>query len=368
MQLASLSRRSRRVFFRIKTHRTCEAAGRDRIKAGGWLILAIAAGFGFAAQDSAAEAPQSASVPGCALVPRDQAPAGHPVAGYILGPGDQISIQVLHVEEINDKPVPIDMSGEIRVPVVGRIQVAGLTTAQLEAEIAKRLTSYLLHPDVSVKITEFRSQPVSVLGAVKSPGVQQVQGGKTLFEMLSLAGGLDTNAGSLLRLTRRLEWGRIPLANATDDQTGQFSVAEVSVKSIFDAKNPAENILVRPYDVITVPRADTIYVIGEVQKSGGFVVNDMTEVTVLQALSMAGGLDKTAKPQNAKIMRRVQGAASRTEIAVNLKKILEGKGEDISMKPEDILFIPTSASKKAGIRALEAALQAGTGVAIWRIP
>ena len=175
-------------------------------------------------------------------------------------------------------------------------------------------------------------------------------------------------AGSFLRLTRRLEWGRIPLANAIDDETGQFSVAEVSLKSIFEAKNPAENILIRPYDVITVPRADTIYVIGEVQKSGGFVVNDIAEVTVLQALSMAGGLDKSAKPQDAKIMRRGQGASSRTEIAVNLKKILEGKAEDISMKPEDILFVPTSASKKAGVRALEAALQAGTGVAIWRIP
>ena len=367
MQLSSSSRHSRRLFSRTKTYRTSREAVRNRIEIGGWLILAIAAGFGFAAQGSAAEPPQSSSAPEPALVPRNHAPVGHAVAGYILGPGDQISIQALHVEEITDKPVPIDMSGEIRVPVVGRIQVAGLTTAQVEVEIAKRLKSYLLHPDVSVSIAEFRSQPVSVLGAVKTPGVQQVQGGKTLFEMLSLAGGLDTNAGSVLRLTRRLEWGRIPLANATDDQTGQFSVAEVSLKSIFDAQNPAENILVRPYDVITVPRADTIYVIGEVLKSGGFVVSDMTEVTVLQALSMAGGLDKTAKPQEAKIMRRVQGK-SRTEIAVNLKKILEGKAEDISMKPEDILFVPTSTSKKAGIRALEAALQAGTGVAIWRIP
>ena len=341
---------------------------RDRIKIDGWLILAIAAGLGFAAQGSAAEPPQSSSVTESGPVPRDHASAGHAGAGYILGPGDQISLQVLHVEEINDKPVPIDMSGEIRVPVVGRIQVAGLTTAQVEAEIAKRLKSYLLHPDVSVSITEFRSQPVSVLGAVKTPGVQQVQGGKTLFEMLSLAGGLDANAGSLLRLTRRLEWGRIPLANATDDQTGQFSVAEVSVKSIFDAKNPAENILVRPYDVITVPRADTIYVIGEVQKSGGFVVNDMAEVTVLQAAlhgwrlrpcREAPGFEDPASYAGRLVENRNRGES---------QKILEGKAEDISMKPEDILFVPTSASKKAGIRALEAALQAGTGIAMWRIP
>ena len=333
----------------------------------GWLILASAGGFGSAAQGPAAEA-QSTSVAERQPTLRDQAPAGHANAGYVLGPGDQISIQALHVEEINDKPVPIDMSGEIRVPVVGRISVAGLTTAQVEAEIAKRLMSYLLHPDVSVSVTEFRSQPVSVLGAVRSPGVQQVQGGKTLFEMLSLAGGLDANAGSTLKLTRRLEWGRIPLANATDDQTGQYSLAEVRLKSILEAKNPAENVLVRPYDVISVPRADTVYVIGQVQKSGGFVLNDVAEVTVLQALSMAGGLDHAAKPQEAKILRRVPGASSRTEIMVDLRKILGGKTSDVQMQPEDILFVPSSASKKAGVRALEAALQAGTGVAIWRIP
>jgi polysaccharide export outer membrane protein len=171
-----------------------------------------------------------------------------------------------------------------------------------------------------------------------------------------------------LKLTRRLEWGRIPLANATDDQTAQFSVAEVRLKSILEAKNPAENIVVRPFDVISVPRADTIYVIGQVQKSGGFVLNDLAEVTVLQALSMAGGLDHSAKPQDAKILRRVASASSRTEIGVDLKKILGGKTSDVQMQPEDILFVPSSASKKAGVRALEALLQAGTGVAMWRIP
>jgi len=185
---------------------------------------------------------------------------------------------------------------------------------------------------------------------VKTPGVQQVQGGKTLFEMLSLAGGLDTNSGSVLRLTRRLEWGRIPLANATDDQTGQFSVAELSLKSIFDAQNPAENILVPPLRRHYSPASGHDLRNREVQKSGGFVVNDMTEVTVLQAPSMAGGLDKTAKPQRPRSCG-VCKASRETEIAVNLKKILEGKAEDISMKPEDILFVPTSASKKAGIRA-----------------
>ena len=289
-------------------------------------------------------------------------------ADYVLGPGDLISVRVLNAEEINDKAVQIGSDGSIRIPVAGRIAAGGLTTTGLEAEITARLKRYILRPDVSVSVTEFRSQPVSILGAVKNPGMHQVQSGKTLYEMLSLAGGLDTNAGSTIKITRKLEWGSLPLPGAVTDQTGQFSVAEVSVKSILEAKNPGENILVRPYDVISIPRADSVYVIGQVLKSGGITLNDRERVTVLQALSIAGGLDRAAKPQNAKILRKTPEGESRTEIAVNLNKILEGKLSDIPMQPEDILFVPSSVSKQATVRALEAAVQAATGLAIWRVP
>jgi len=103
-------------------------------------------------------------------------------------------------------------------------------------------------------------------------------------------------------------------------------------------------------------------------KSGGITLNDREGVTVLQALSIAGGLDRAAKPQDAKILRKALDGDSRTEIAVNLNKILEGKLSDVRMQPEDILFVPSSVSKKASVRALEAAVQTATGLAIWRIP
>ena len=287
---------------------------------------------------------------------------------YVLGAGDQITVRAMNVEEIPDKPVLIDMSGYVRLPVIGRVRVAGLTISQVENELAKRLTSYVLRPDVSVSVTEFHSQPVSVIGSVRTPGVQQVQGRKTLIEMLSLAGGLDPTAGTTLKITRRLESGRIPLPTASDDPTGKYSVAEVSLKSILDARNPEENILVKPNDVISVPRAETIYVIGQVHKAGGFVLNDRESVTVLQALAMAGDLDNTARPQDSKILRRSSEGASRTEIAVDLRSIREGKARDVPMQSDDILFVPSSASKKAGIRALEAVIQMGTGMVIWRKP
>jgi len=287
-------------------------------------------------------------------------------SGYILGPGDQITIHVVSLEEISDKPISIDLSGSIHLPMVGQIPVSGLTIEQVGSEIAKRLETYVKHPDVSVTITEFRSQPVSVIGAVKNPGVQQVQGRKTLLEMLSLAGGVDTiTAGSSLKIIRRLEWGPIPLPNAKNDPTNQFSIAQVNIKSLLEASKPEENIPVQPYDVISVPRGETIYVIGEVLKPGGFVLNDAEQVTVLQALSMAGGADKMAQPQHARLLRRVPGAASRTEIPIKLNEILDGKTADVRMQAEDILFVPNSVPKRAAVRAIETAIQLG-GLAVLR--
>ncbi len=307
-----------------------------------------------------------------------QTAAGQPVAApvanseeqlrssYVLGPDDQIMIRALDVEEISDKPQRIDMSGNIRLPMVGRIKASGLTVEQLEGEIGNRLKQYVQEPDVAVSIVEFRSQPVSVIGSVKNPGVHQLEGRKTLIEMLSLAGGLADDAGHSVKITRRLEWGRIPLKSAKDDPSGKFSVAEVSLKSMMEASSPEENIVIRPQDVITVPRAEMVYVTGQVQRSGGFPLRERETLSVLQALSLAGGLGPGASPQNARILRVASSNANRTEIAVDLKKILIGKANDVPLQSDDILFVPSSAPKKAAIRAAEAAIQIGTGLVIWQ--
>lgn len=285
---------------------------------------------------------------------------------YILGPGDELVIRALDVPEISDRPVRIDMQGFINLPMVGRVQAGGLSVEELEAELARRLRTYVIEPQVTVSITQFRSQPVSVLGAVGSPGVLQLEGRKTLFEVLSLAGGLRPDAGDTIRITRRKQWGRIPLPGAAEDATGQFWVAEVPVKAVMEAQNPEQNILVCPFDVITVPRAQMVYVIGSVRKPGGFVLGDKEILTALQALSLAEGLDRGAAPQNAKILRASQGSPTRTEIPIDLKRILQGKASDVPLGPEDILFVPGSTSKNLAYRSIEAMFAIGTGFAIYR--
>lgn len=222
------------------------------------------------------------------------APAEQLRSTYVLGPEDQIAVRALDADEISDKPIRIDMSGNIRLPMVGRLRASGLTIEQLEAELVTRLRTYIREPEVAVSIVEFRSQPISVIGSVRNPGVHQLQGRKTLVEILSLAGGLAPDAGHSVKITRRLEWGRIPLRKAGDDPSGQFSVADVSLRGIMEAKNPDDNITIRPHDVISVPRAEMVYVIGQVQRAGGFILNERENLSVLKALSLAGGLDRTA--------------------------------------------------------------------------
>jgi polysaccharide export outer membrane protein len=286
---------------------------------------------------------------------------------YTLGPGDQILIRAPEVEEIDNKPIPIDMKGSINLFQVGRIQASGLTTEQLETAIAGRLKKYLVKPDVSVYLTEMRSQPVSILGEVQAPGVHQLEGKKNLFEVLSLAGGLRPEAGNVVNITRRIEWGPIPLPGAANDSTGQFSVASVQVKSVMKASNPAENILIKPNDVISVPQADTIYVIGAVKKPGAYVLGEHRTLGTLQILALAEGAEKTADTKDAKIMRVVAGSNDRSEIHVDLKAILAGKISDVPLTADDILFVPNSSAKAAGYRALDALVQGATLV-IYRIP
>src|ERR1051325_9269037 len=211
------------------------------------------------------------------------------VPAYVLGPEDQIVIRVLDLQEVPDRPFRIDTRGNINVPLIGRVHAGGLSIEQLEAELSKQFSALLKNAVVTISVSEFRSQPVSVLGAVRTAGVHQIRGRATLFEVLSIAGGLNADAGNVIKITRRKAAGPLSLPGVADDSSGEFQVAEVTVKSVMEARNPQENIDVLPSDIISVPKADMVYVIGAVKRSGGFVLSEKEEISVLQALSLAEG-------------------------------------------------------------------------------
>jgi polysaccharide export outer membrane protein len=288
-------------------------------------------------------------------------------SGYVLGPDDQIVIHSIDAPEISDKPFLIGINGNITLPLIGRAQAGGLTVEQLEAELNTRLKKYVHDPQVSVTVVEFRSQPVSVFGAVSKPGVIQLRGRKTLYEVLSMAGGPTETAGSSLTVTRRRENGEIPLPGATIDPTGQFSTAELNVQEILEGKNPAVNIEIKPNDTISVSEAKSnmIYVVGDVEHGGAFTLGGSQSLSVLRALSLAGGLGRTAKPQKARIIRSVPGERKPQEIAVNIKQIFDGKAEDIALLPQDVLVVPTSSRKVFTTYSVPSVVSAAAYAAIY---
>lgn len=285
--------------------------------------------------------------------------------GYILGPGDQLSVLDTDLEELGGKSFRIDMAGDLNLPLAGRVHAAGLTVEQLEAEVDKKVARYLKEPNVVVGITEYRSQPVSVLGAVTSPGVHQLEGQKTLYEVLALAGGLRSDAGSSVLITRSMKWGKIPLASAKVDPSGKFSVASVSAASIENASDPTQNVIICPNDVISVSRADLVYAVGSVNRPGGFPMGQTDGLSAIQVVSLAQGLQRTAAADKAKILRVVPNSSERTQIAVNLKQLMAGKGSDVLLQPNDILFVPNSGAKSASARSVDALVTVATGLAVY---
>jgi polysaccharide export outer membrane protein len=303
----------------------------------------------------------------CAAAEQAAETAALPDSGYVLGPDDQIVIHAIDAPEISDKPFLIGMNGNVTMPLIGRVQAGGLTVERLETELNTRLKKYVQDPQVSVTVAEFRSQPVSVFGAVNKPGVIQLRGRKTLYEVLSMAGGPNATAGSTLTVTRRRENGEIPLPGATIDPTGQFSTAELNVQEIVEGKNPAANIEIKPNDTISVSEANSnmIYVVGDVEHGGAFTLGGRQSLSVLRALSLAGGLGRTAKPQKARIIRSVPGESKPQEIAVNIKQIFAGKAEDLVLGPQDVLVVPTSSRKVFTTYSIPSVVSAAAYAAIY---
>lgn len=291
-----------------------------------------------------------------------------PPSGYVLGPDDQIVIRALEgLDPADDKPVLIGTNGNITLPLIGRVQAAGLTVEQLEGELVSRLKAYVKEPQVSVTVTEFRSQPVSVFGAVTTPGVVQLRGHKTLYEVLSMAGGPRETAGSTVSIVRLAMNGPIPLPGATADPSGRYSSAELDLGEILDGRNPAANIEIKPHDVISVSQGNArmVYVVGDVQRAGGFNLGPQKTISVLSAVSLAGGLGHTAMPEKARIFRPGPDGQKHEEIAVNIKQIFIGKAEDIGLRPEDVLVVPTSSRKAFATFFVAGTMGAAVSAAIY---
>jgi polysaccharide biosynthesis/export protein len=298
----------------------------------------------------------------------DQPSAAVPDADYILGPEDVIQIDVFDIPELKEKTVRVANDGQIALPLIGRVQAAGLTPDQLRNELADKWgENYLQDPQVTVFVKEFKAKPVSVIGAVEKPGLYRLTARRSLIEMLSMAGGFGkkntSSAGRTVLITRKNGFKDLqPVEGMHVRGPDQI---EIDLNRLLYTKDESLNIEIKPLDIISVSKAEVVYVSGAVKMPGGFVLEDRPTLTVLQAIAMAEGFTPTAARGSARILRTNQDG-SKTEVPINLKKILKGKAEDTTLAANDILFVPDSKKKIIGSRATDTAIATFSGWLIWK--
>jgi polysaccharide export outer membrane protein len=283
---------------------------------------------------------------------------------YILGPEDTITVRVFAADDIPDRPAQIANDGTVTLPMVGQVHAAGLTVDQFQIALVTAYKKYFKDPQVTVQVTDFRSQPVSVAGNVNAPGVVQLRGNRNLMEVIGQAGGLRADAGDSVLITRNLNEGAIPVAGAFTDPTGKYSVAHINIREIMSGKNPQGNVEIKPHDVITVPRARMVYVLGNVNRPGGYVMTENETMSLTQAVALAGGWNTTASLKGARVLRS-SGGGEREQIPADVKRIVENKAPDLEMHPDDILYIPNSFGKAMSARGLDAAIGTAAAFAVY---
>ena len=269
-----------------------------------------------------------------------------------IGTGDLLEISistVIGAPDVNCK-ARVSASGDITLPLVGSLAVAGMTAEEAQATIEKKYkdAEILKSPQVLVLIVEYASQGVSVLGEVLKPGIYPLLTSRRLLDLISQAGGVTPTAGRMITITHRDH----PLEPTT------------IVLSRDPRQNTASNIDIIPGDTVVVAKAGVVYVVGAVGKPGGFTMDANDGLTILQAIALAEGAKTDAAMDKSKLIRQTPNGPS--EIPVPLHKILASKTPDIRLQSDDILFVPSSAVKSAARRSLEAIVQTATGVAIYR--
>ncbi len=313
-------------------------------------ILPLIAVLGFAQTPGAPEQLAADALPGTTALPTQR-----------IGPDDLLSVSVADCPELT-RTFRVLGDGALALPLLqARIPVAGKLPGDVENDISAALVrdQLLVRPVVSVSVAEYRSLPVSVLGAVRHPITFQAAGQVTLLDALTRADGLGPEAGSEIIVSR---------PHSTDVNNTAL-LQRIPVKALIDEADPSLNLRLHGGEEIRVPSAGRVYVIGNVKKTGAFPITDARDTTVLKVLALSEGLlPYTAR--EAFIYRREAGKGGRNEIPVDLARIMKHKAQDVSLGPDDILYVPDSSGRKMTAETMRALTGFGmstmSGLLIWR--
>ncbi|MGA2335559.1 MAG: polysaccharide biosynthesis/export family protein [Terriglobales bacterium] len=250
-------------------------------------------------------------------------------SALVIGPGDEVEITVYGAPDLSVH-TRVNAEGNISMPLIDYVRIAGLSSSEAQAAIDAKLrqNNIVNDPQVAVYVKEYTSSGISVAGEVTRPGVYSALGPHRLFDILQTAGGLSEKASGSVTISHQ--------GNEQNPVTVELS------------KNPAEmvrsNVELHPGDTVFVAKAAMVYVIGEVTKPGGYILNSTGAVTVLQLVAAAGGPTHAAAVGGTRMLRRTPNGLQ--ELPVPLKALLRGKAADIPVSAEDIIFVPSSRMKE----------------------
>jgi polysaccharide biosynthesis/export protein len=287
----------------------------------------------------------SATLSWAQLAEKDAPPATvRDQSAIAIGPGDLLDLSVFDVPELVLK-VRVDVNGCVSLAFLGDLKLAGMTAGNAQRLIARELVARQLvrDPQVSIFIEEFATQGITVYGEVNAPGIYPLMGPHHLYDLISAAGGLTLKSGRTVTVLH----------------AGQSEGPEVvALANINAGENPLEhaNVPIYPGDTIVVSKAGMVYVLGEVNKPGAFLMEDNTSISVLKATALAGGTTKLASLKGSLILRK--SLAGTTQTRIPLDKIYHGKASDLQLHAEDIVFVPLSNIRNYGAMGLQGAIQA----------
>ena len=270
-------------------------------------------------------------------------PSGSADTRYRIGPGDVLDVRVARAPELSREAVRVDQSGMIRMPMLDvDIPAACLTEAELAQNIATLYKKYKNDPHVEVFVKEYQSQPVAVIGAVRGPAQFKMQRQVKLLELISLVGGPSDSAGQNVQIVHA---GGIPrCGEAGNPSATEDSSAFVSYRLNDTLKGvPEANPFVQPGDIVSVPQADQVFVLGNVLKPSAIPMKE--PLTISRAIAIAGGPAPASKRDRVRIIRQVPGSTQKQEIYVDLRAIEKNKAEDVALMANDVIDVPSSGAK-----------------------
>ena len=269
-----------------------------------------------------------------------------------IGSGDLLQVSMFENPELSGS-FRVDANGEIMLPLIGKVHVAGQTADEVGTEIAKRyVQAGILKPEgayATISVLEYATQGITVNGEVKSPGIYPALGVRMLNDVIAAAGGESPGAASKVVITHRND--------------PAHPVAVYYNPSALSPTVPQIQIL--PGDSIMVPRAGIIYVLGDVVRAGGFVLDGRQELTIEEAMALAGGGAKAAAFNRVQLVRSLKDGRKEA-ITISVKDIYKGKAPDVALRDGDVVYVPTSTGKLAAEQAISSALGIGTQVAVYR--